>query len=538
VCTTFYQSPVTTASYHNLELTEQFPPCTRDYTLTQIALLLAEKRRKPQSLSTFVRNAQKVDLNGVTKLYWASLPHADLSVFLCSDILHQLHKFFLDHPFKWLQTLVGEEEMDKRISAVQHLVSLKHFTGGVSMISQWTGAEHRELQKIIIACCAGALNITTRAMKVIRSIVDIIYLAQYVSHSDKTIGYLLDTITVFHKNKSELVDLQSKLISRGLGGPDRKKLGLPTYFRIPKIEVLHNLVPCIHLLSSLMQFTTEITEKLHGPVVKDPFCHGNGKESADGMCRYLDQEEKVQNFQEYLRWRKGQTALLESSEEITFGPTVSSSALSYHFSVKLSYHLSMKLSYHLSVKPAILSISIDDAAIAFSLPDLQAALADFYMFDADLSNRYCGKSRKSSIDATLPFTHINVWYQFRLTPLALEGDIQLSRTIRATPPSPDLPCSHYNTVLVHGNSVVSTSGIEGKLLSSILCGILANIKFLQVWMLCKCRLYSRLSVPQHSQLCFSPMSKCSLHPESTLHETLICMLSVDCFAGTAAAGVR
>jgi hypothetical protein len=269
-CSLKKQSPITTAMYKDLDSRKQFPVWTRDMILCQIKRATSAGN-EGESLATFSWHCTKMHLNSVTQPFWKKLPFADPSVFLVSDILHQLHKFFLDHPFKWFQTLVGRAELDKRISAVQHIVRLKHFHGGISHITQWTGTEHQQLQKIIIACCTGAQNVTPKAMQVLRSLVDTIYIAQYPDHTPETVQYLLDAISTFHMNKSEIVELHCRLIKASSRGVEKTKSGLPKHFLIPKIEMLHNLAPCILKFGALLQFTSDITEKLHGQTVKIPF---------------------------------------------------------------------------------------------------------------------------------------------------------------------------------------------------------------------------------------------------------------------------
>jgi hypothetical protein len=452
-CVPKRRSPISTASSKDLDSPVPKPRRTREYTLRKIRVAL-KKRGKTESLATFVRRCRKMDLNGVTKPFWEFLPHADPSSFLACDILHQLHRFFLDHPFKWIQKIVGEAELDKRVSAVQHIIGIKHFNGGVSKISQWTCREHRELQRVILACAAGAAYVTPTCLAMLRSILDAIYLAQYPSHNAETMQYLLDAVKRFHATKSEVLKIRKEMVKdgvKGLGG--KKKAGLPRQpsdFQIPKLEMLHNLVPCILELGSLEQFSTEITEFLHGPLVQHAFEHGNGRNATANMCRFLDRREKVQNFQEFLDWRRRRLATKGSGEDVDStssddGPDEASR------------------SYSFTKKPSLSQITVESAAIIFGIPDLRAALADFYKYDIDASQPERGTRRISRPDAVLPFDRINVWYRLRLTaPAAADDENPTPTTVCASPPSADLPSGLFNTILYHDTDAASTAGIEGE----------------------------------------------------------------------------
>jgi hypothetical protein len=51
-------------------------------------------------------------LNGVHQPFWGNWGNADPSIFLTPDALHVWHKFFFDHPLKWIINIMGGEELD------------------------------------------------------------------------------------------------------------------------------------------------------------------------------------------------------------------------------------------------------------------------------------------------------------------------------------------------------------------------------------------------------------------------------------------
>ena len=74
---------------------------------------------------------------------------ADPSLFLTPDALHAWHKFFFDYPLQWVINIMGGNELDRRMAALQPRVGVRHWKQGISKLKQCTGREHRKLQKII-----------------------------------------------------------------------------------------------------------------------------------------------------------------------------------------------------------------------------------------------------------------------------------------------------------------------------------------------------------------------------------------------------
>ena len=158
---------------------------------------------------------------------------------------------------------------------------------------------------------------------------------------------------------------------------------LPNHFRIPKIEMLHNLEPSIRVLGSLVQFSTDITEHLHRLNAKIPFQHGNGTNAQRSMCRYLDRVEKVDNMNDYLDWREGTASVLSESPS------------------------DQDILCELNENPDLRVIEVNEAALKFHIPDLCPALATFYsQFDPLKPPK--NFRRKNT---PLPFKHLNVWFQ-------------------------------------------------------------------------------------------------------------------------------
>ena len=75
-----------------------------------------------------------------------------------SDILHQMDKgVFKDHLVVWVSRLDGKKGLDRLFSSMSQCHGLRHFKSGVSILSQWTGAEVKEIEKpdIVLGVVAG-----------------------------------------------------------------------------------------------------------------------------------------------------------------------------------------------------------------------------------------------------------------------------------------------------------------------------------------------------------------------------------------------
>lgn len=115
---------------------------------------ILEKRKNGQHPIQFDDNG----LRAVFNPFWANLPHADIFLAFTPDLLHQVHKgVFKDHLVKWCLEIVGEDEMDSRFKVMPDYPGLRHFKKGISTVRQWTGTEHKEMQRVFIGLLAGAV---------------------------------------------------------------------------------------------------------------------------------------------------------------------------------------------------------------------------------------------------------------------------------------------------------------------------------------------------------------------------------------------
>ncbi|KAG1785087.1 uncharacterized protein HD556DRAFT_1451053 [Suillus plorans] len=109
--------------------------------------------------------------------------------------------------------------------------------------------------------------------------------------------------------------------------------------------------------------------------------------------------------------------------------------------------------FNLGYDPSIRSITIDEVAVKFGLPDLQPAIADFLQHEATHGHQHIhaiGGPRRAGPTADLPFDKIQVWFKIRLqeTDFHNTHTIKPAQTLNCAPPSGPWTLGRYDTVIV------------------------------------------------------------------------------------------
>ncbi|KAG1885999.1 hypothetical protein F4604DRAFT_1572207 [Suillus subluteus] len=247
---------------------------------TETTMDVLQRRKVSQHLPEF----KEMGLRSVYKPFWAKMPHADIFLAFTPDLLHQVHKgVFKDHLVRWCQQIIGEEEMDARFKAMPNYPGLRHFKKGISTVKQWTGSEHKEIERVFVGLLTGA--VPSRVLVVACSILDFAYYAQLRIHTADLLEALQTALSVFHANKEVL-----------------KELSVHEHFNIPKLHQLSHYVRSITLFGAADGFNTELPERLHIDFAKDTYCASNKCDYEEQMVLWLQRQEAIFLQGTYLDW--------------------------------------------------------------------------------------------------------------------------------------------------------------------------------------------------------------------------------------------
>ncbi|KAH8983937.1 hypothetical protein EDB92DRAFT_1936602 [Lactarius akahatsu] len=439
-------------SPHSLAITNQFGDVHLTIKLIQDLTSCVD----PWKPGTFQDKAKELGLNGVHLPFWCDWYLANPFHFLMPEILHTCHKFFFDHPLQWCINAVGAFELDSHFRSLHPHVGFRHFGNGVVRVQQMTGREHCDIQRSIIAVIAGA--IPPHFLHAIHALIDFIYQVQSPFLTESAISSFVDSLKEFHNEKAAITAAGARI---GTKGPI-------THFNIPKLELWQHFACSMKMMGAPIQWTADVTERLHITEVKHPFRATNHCNFEEQCARILDRLERMKLFNFFCKF-------LANGDLKLSNPVVAEAALTAQQDLHLvlpptmatceeivmsqcpmrNYFLKGLVSsnslamFHLNKTPDITSISIGEAAHLYALQDFWPALGDFMSRLSHQQHRGCRVSRGCP---NVGFEDIRIWFRFRIQLHSVHDQHVLlpAQTVQVLLPSQKHPHGLCDTILIHG----------------------------------------------------------------------------------------
>ncbi|KAI0765857.1 hypothetical protein BD413DRAFT_606037 [Trametes elegans] len=257
-----------------------------------------------QGSLTFTRACAEAGIKPLHHPFWEDLPYTNIHMAITPDILHQLYQGVLKHLIAWLQTAYGADEIDARCHRLPPNHSLRHFSKGISTLSQVTGKEHQDIARIILGLIIG-MQLPGGVSSA--PLLDFLYLAQ-------TLQLLDGALLAFHANKSIFVDL-----------------GIREHFKLPKLHALEHYRRSIELFGTTDNYDTQYSERLHIDFTKDAYRATNHKDEFAQMTLWLERKEKIQRHENPLerQYQRIQMARHPTVKAVPFSVAMSAYGATY-----------------------------------------------------------------------------------------------------------------------------------------------------------------------------------------------------------------
>ncbi len=270
--------------------------CTGNSTLSVLHRVRKAHPNVPIWKFRTLVSKEKCGVSGyVEHPFWEGLDVGP-SLFIYQDLLHGAHKFFWDHPCKWIASLIGTQCLDRRISLLPK-EGLHHFKSGISKLKQASGREHRDLLKYIAPALAGAPGVTSPFRDLILALLHIIMIIQLPMLDDDILGELDKHFEVMYANADEVISL-----------------GLRSNLWIPKLMALTHFRQDIQLGGVSSNWSSETPETLHKLLPKSLYGQTNHKDYHIPMLEMLTVHETKRVRHQYNQWRSSiQTSQLDLS---------------------------------------------------------------------------------------------------------------------------------------------------------------------------------------------------------------------------------
>lgn len=470
-CSKYGTCPKCQCPSDKLEDEKTRPPRTPQLTMS----IIQDAWSTHQSSTSAEAACMTEDVNGAVKEpFWAGLPFADIHMSITPDVLHQLYQGVFKHIVSWCEDLLSPEELDSRFRCLPPGSGIRHFKNGISVLSQISGKERKDMAKVLLACLVGKVSKST--LLVFRSLLDFIYLAQYPTHDDDTLQYMADALKTFHSHKNVLI-----------------RLGIREDLNIPKIHSLQHYIQAIRDFGTTDNYNTEMFERLHIDFAKDAWRATNHRNEFPQMVKWITRNEKMALYAMFQKERQAEEELqevaegdgvsLEGSEDGVSGVEGTSEGVEGGLEDPADDSREDTTTLNPRASAARSSQALEEVVDAGSnsvkiakypplpqqhlariqerhkAPGFTTALAQF-INDLQPPNRRLNRHDLSR--TWLPFNRVDVFHKFKFQHYQLSDELQEWDVVKAIPGRSGGKDRFDNVVVINSNEAEST-GMQGKL---------------------------------------------------------------------------
>jgi len=355
--------------------------------------------------------------------FWNTFPLVNIFLSITPDILHQLLQGVVKHVKAWLTAIFGAAEVNARCWSLppNHHTSL--FAKGITTLSRISGKEHKDICRVLLGLIIDLAlpggQLPSRVIRAVRALLDFVYLAQYPSHTSKTLKRLEECLARFHENKDIFIDL-----------------GVREHLNIPKIHSLLHYRSSITLFGTTDNYNTEQSERLHIDFTKDAYRATNRKDEYTQMTAWLERREKVRTHMAFVEWRQ--------QSHLTSPPTFTTSIGPLQVGARY-----LKMTQH----PTIKAVTFEDLAASYGAVDFQDTLADFIAL-INYPSASAAALRTRAADTLLPFRSVPVFHRVIFASRENSEDSEIIDSVVIRPEQKDthgrIVPERFDTVLVRG----------------------------------------------------------------------------------------
>ena len=376
--------------------------------------------------------------SGAYEPFWVGFPLVDIYRCVAPDVLHQLYQGVLKHVVGWVQEIMGEEELDRRIRSLPPAFGVRHFTNGISTLSQVSGVERKHIARILLPCLIGKID--SRGIVACRSLLHFIYLAQYPSHDEETLGYMEAELDTWHRYRAYFIDA-----------------GVREDFNIPKFHSLQHYVDSIRWLGTTDNYNTEMFERLHIDFAKEGWRSSNKRDHFPQMVKWLSRQEKIASYDFYRSWLDYDQP--EAAEEMEQDEMVSLEGKLGRKRDPGSDGRASSLQLFLTKNPTEPKKSLSRILLMHSALGF---ISELKLYLNSLLPDHQQASKLVALHGTLPFKALDVWHRYKLTPFNMFDDSDaVQEIVRAIPISKGGLHSQFDTVIVLDTNEAESTAVQG-----------------------------------------------------------------------------